>query len=144
MHGTDSLLANNVPLQRILLGRLDKGRTMEGMVMEDQSSTTTHRHPSEAPPPPLHPVRPDIFKNRLTVNCNRNSLDDPSLPFVSFPNTAEEELTTLREKVEMLEKENKRMKEEMRRLCSLSVAAAIASDVTTDLDDGGGGGGDEL
>ena len=58
--------------------------------------------------------------------------------------SAEEEMATLREKVEALEKENKKMKEEMRRLSGMSAANAVATPAMTSVDDGGGGGSEEF
>ena len=53
-------------------------------------------------------------------------------------------MATLREKVEALEKENKKMKEEMRRLSGMSAANAVATPAMTSVDDGGGGGSEEF
>lgn len=54
--------------------------------------------------------------------------------------TMEEEMTMLREKMAVLEKENLRMKEEMRCLAALNPTSSVATTTTSmELDDSGGG-----
>lgn len=125
-------ILNNMPKNQLVVEYMELESKLEEM--------TKKIHRDDSPP---WPAGQQFF---------RDGNDGPFFDYGVQPSpakqntlTTQEEMATLREKVEVLEKENIRMKEEMRRLSALNSSSSNRSATTTttttamEMDDGGGG-----